>query len=33
VSSFGVWWRGVRPRTLGLGVVPVLVGVAAAGHV
>jgi 1,4-dihydroxy-2-naphthoate octaprenyltransferase len=28
-----VWWRGARPRTLGLGVVPVLVGVAAAGQV
>jgi 1,4-dihydroxy-2-naphthoate octaprenyltransferase len=33
VSSSSVWWRGVRPRTLGLGVVPVLVGVAASGHV
>jgi 1,4-dihydroxy-2-naphthoate octaprenyltransferase len=33
VSSFSVWWRGARPRTLGLGLVPVLVGVAAAGHV
>ncbi len=32
-SGLGVWWRGARPRTLGLGVVPVLVGVAAAGHV
>ena len=32
VSSLGAsWWRGVRPRTLGLGVVPVLVGVAAVG--
>ena len=28
-----MWWRGARPRTLGIGVVPVLVGVAAAGHV
>jgi 1,4-dihydroxy-2-naphthoate octaprenyltransferase len=28
-----VWWRGARPRTLGLSVVPVVVGVAAAGHV
>jgi 1,4-dihydroxy-2-naphthoate octaprenyltransferase len=28
-----VWWRGARPRTLGLGVVPVLVGAAAAGNV
>lgn len=33
MSSPSVWWRGARPRTLGLGVVPVLVGVAAAGHV
>jgi 1,4-dihydroxy-2-naphthoate polyprenyltransferase len=33
VSSLSVWWHGARPRTLGLGVVPVLVGVAAAGHV
>ena len=33
MSSLSVWWRGVRPRTLGLGVVPVVVGVAAAGHV
>jgi 1,4-dihydroxy-2-naphthoate octaprenyltransferase len=33
VSSLSVWWRGARPRTLGLGVVPVLVGIAAAGHV
>jgi 1,4-dihydroxy-2-naphthoate octaprenyltransferase len=28
-----LWWRGARPGTLGLGLVPVLVGVAAAGHV
>ncbi len=28
-----VWWRGARPRTLGAGLVPVVVGVAAAGHV
>ena len=32
-ASARLWWRGARPRTLGLGVVPVLVGVAAAGHV
>jgi 1,4-dihydroxy-2-naphthoate polyprenyltransferase len=32
-SSARLWWRGARPRTLGLGVVPVLVGVAASGHV
>jgi len=28
-----VWWRGARPRTLGVGVVAVLVGTAAAGEV
>ena len=28
-----VWWHGARPRTLGAGVVPVLVGTAAAGEV
>lgn len=33
MSSLPLWWHGTRPRTLGLGVVPVLVGVAAAGHV
>jgi 1,4-dihydroxy-2-naphthoate polyprenyltransferase len=27
-----VWWVGARPRTLGAGLVPVLVGAAAAGH-
>ena len=27
-----VWWEGARPRTLGVGVVPVLVGTAVAGH-
>jgi 1,4-dihydroxy-2-naphthoate polyprenyltransferase len=32
-SSARLWWRGARPRTLGLGVVPVLVGAAATGHV
>lgn len=32
MTSLTVWWRGARPRTLGLGVVPVLVGVGAAGH-
>ena len=32
-DSARLWWRGARPRTLGLGVVPVLVGVAAAGHI
>jgi len=33
VSDWRVWWRGARPRTLGAGVVPVIVGTAAAGHV
>lgn len=28
-----VWWLGARPKTLGAGVVPVLVGTAAAGEV
>jgi 1,4-dihydroxy-2-naphthoate octaprenyltransferase len=28
-----VWWLGARPRTLGAGLIPVLVGTAAAGHV
>jgi len=28
-----VWWQGARPRTLGAGLVPVLVGSAAAGEV
>ena len=28
-----VWWRGARPRTLGLGVVAVVVGAAAAGEI
>jgi 1,4-dihydroxy-2-naphthoate octaprenyltransferase len=27
------WWRGARPRTLGAGIFPVLVGAAAAGDV
>lgn len=31
--NLGVWWRGARPRTLGAGVFPVLVGAAAAGDV
>jgi 1,4-dihydroxy-2-naphthoate octaprenyltransferase len=33
VTSLNVWWRGARPRTLGAGLVPVVVGTAAAGHV
>jgi 1,4-dihydroxy-2-naphthoate polyprenyltransferase len=32
-SSWATWWRGARPRTLGAGIVPVIVGTAAAGHV
>jgi 1,4-dihydroxy-2-naphthoate octaprenyltransferase len=28
-----LWWLGARPRTLGAGAMPVLVGTAAAGHV
>jgi 1,4-dihydroxy-2-naphthoate octaprenyltransferase len=32
MSSFQVWWRGARPRTLGAGLVPVAVGTAASGH-
>jgi 1,4-dihydroxy-2-naphthoate polyprenyltransferase len=33
VTDVATWWRGARPRTLGAGLVPVLVGAAAAGHV
>jgi 1,4-dihydroxy-2-naphthoate polyprenyltransferase len=33
MSSLGVWVRGARPRTLGAGLIPVVVGTAAAGHV
>ena len=33
MSSLAVWWRGGRPRTLGAGLVPVVVGSAAAGHI
>ena len=33
MSSLGVWVRGARPRTLGAGLIPVIVGTAAAGHV
>ena len=32
-TGWRVWWVGARPRTLGAGVVPVLVGTAAAGQV
>jgi 1,4-dihydroxy-2-naphthoate octaprenyltransferase len=31
-STAGLWWMGARPRTLGVGVVPVLVGAAASSH-
>lgn len=31
-QGLAVWWAGARPRTLGVGLVPVLVGAAAAGH-
>lgn len=31
-GSLGIWWRGARPRTLGAGLVPVVLGTAAAGH-
>jgi len=27
-----IWWQGARPRTLGAGMVPVLVGTAVSGH-
>ncbi len=33
MSGAAVWWRGARPRTLGAGIVPVVVGAAAAGDV
>jgi 1,4-dihydroxy-2-naphthoate octaprenyltransferase len=33
VTGWRVWWLGVRPRTLGAGLVPVVVGTAAAGEV
>jgi 1,4-dihydroxy-2-naphthoate octaprenyltransferase len=32
-TGWRVWWRGARPRTLGAGLVPVVVGTAAAGEV
>jgi 1,4-dihydroxy-2-naphthoate octaprenyltransferase len=32
VTDLATWWRGARPRTLGAGIMPVLVGAAAAGH-
>jgi 1,4-dihydroxy-2-naphthoate polyprenyltransferase len=33
VKAASVWWRGARPRTLVAGVMPVIVGAAAAGQV
>jgi len=33
VSDIALWWRGARPRTLGLSTVPVVLGASAAGHV
>jgi 1,4-dihydroxy-2-naphthoate octaprenyltransferase len=32
-AGWRVWWLGARPRTLGAGLVPVVLGTAAAGHV
>ena len=32
MSSLQVWWHGARPRTLGAGLVPVVLGTAAAGE-
>jgi 1,4-dihydroxy-2-naphthoate octaprenyltransferase len=32
-SALALWWRGARPRTLGAGLVPVVLGAAAAGEV
>ena len=32
-AGWRVWWLGARPRTLGAGLVPVVVGTAAAGEV
>jgi 1,4-dihydroxy-2-naphthoate octaprenyltransferase len=32
-TGWRAWWAGARPRTLGAGLVPVLVGTAAAGEV
>jgi 1,4-dihydroxy-2-naphthoate octaprenyltransferase len=33
MTAVATWWRGARPRTLGAGLIPVLVGTAAAGHI
>lgn len=32
-GGIAVWWHGARPRTLGAGLVPVVLGTAAAGEV
>jgi 1,4-dihydroxy-2-naphthoate octaprenyltransferase len=33
MTDLATWWRGARPRTLGAGIVPVIVGAAAAGEI
>ena len=33
MTSLATWWHGARPRTLGAGLIPVVVGTAAAGQV
>jgi len=33
MTAIATWWAGIRPRTLGAGLIPVVVGTAAAGHV
>jgi 1,4-dihydroxy-2-naphthoate octaprenyltransferase len=32
-NALNLWWRGARPRTLGAGLVPVVLGTATAGEV
>ncbi|MEP7059506.1 MAG: 1,4-dihydroxy-2-naphthoate polyprenyltransferase [Actinomycetota bacterium] len=32
MTSARIWWQGARPRTLGAGLIPVLVGTAVSGH-
>jgi 1,4-dihydroxy-2-naphthoate octaprenyltransferase len=31
-AAVQIWWMGARPRTLGVGAIPVLIGAAASGH-
>ncbi len=31
-AALRIWWMGARPRTLGVGTIPVLIGAAASGH-